>query len=221
MKPENLEEEGQRDPDWVHCCCVSIERSLTEGLWYVQIGEDIRYYDGPARTVILRIMQEAKGNYPDVDSWLAPANYIQRPGLRELPPDPQLAALLEEEEKISAVVVWFDIYVKDGRGVGVRVAMGQNSVLVRGRPPKPTLEEFPSAAVMPLPRHRFAWLFGFADRVIHKALIGVSFACCAAAGAGLYREDASAVAWIILAVAVDLLQPELRRIFFELGSRDV
>lgn len=80
------------------------------------------------------------------------------------------------------------------------------------------VEEFSSAGVQPLPRPRFAWLFGLVDRVIHRALIAVSLSCCAAAGAGLYREDASAAAWIVLAVAVDLLLPELRRIWYEFGS---
>ena len=215
MKPENLEEEGQKDPDLVLLCCISLQRDL-EGDWCSGTGPDLRCYGGSAKSAIWTIMQEAKDSYPYVPTWLAPSKYQQQPGLRELPPDPQLAALLEEEEKIDAVVVWFDIYVRDGRGVGVVVC--QNSILVRTRRPPPKVEEFSSAGVQPLPRPRFAWLFGLVDRVIHRALIAVSLSCCAAAGAGLYREDASAAAWIVLAVAVDLLLPELRRIWYEFGS---
>ena len=51
-----------------------------------------------------------------------------------------------------------------------------------------------------------------ADRVLRQTCVALFFAFCTAAGAGLYREDAFAAVWIILAVALDLVHAELRRL---------
>ena len=211
MKPENREEWEEvstPDPDMVLVCCATIERNL-DGDWYQQ-GP----YNGPtwptARAAVLAVMRQARQDYPNISLWVTQAKDFRLPGFRELPPDPQLAALLEEEEKIAVVVVWFDIYVRDGCGVGVGVC--QNSILVRDRPPPPKVEEFPADGLQPLPRPRYAWLFSLVDRVVGQAFIALFFACSTAAGAGLYRGDGSAAAWIVLAVAVDLLNRELRNL---------
>lgn len=209
MKPENLEEEGQKDPDLVLLCCISLQRDL-EGDWYSGTGPDLRCYGGSAKSAIWTIMQEARDSYPYVPTWLAPSKYRQQPGQRDLPPDPQLAALAEEEEKIGAVVVWFNIYVRDGRGVGVGVC--QNTILVRDRVPPPKVEEFSSAGVQPLPRPLIpSWL----RLVISKTLGAAALAGCAAAGAALYQGDASAAAWIVVTVAVELLRIELSMLNLE------
>lgn len=52
----------------------------------------------------------------------------------------------------------------------------------------------------------------WADRVLRQTCVALFFAFCTAAGASLYRKDAFAAVWIILAVALDLVHAELRRI---------
>jgi len=194
--------DARQDPDMVLPCCVSLER-FSGGRWF-NMG-NMRDYEGPAAAVVLKIMQEAKEQYP-VAGWLNPAlNQAQPPDMREVPPDPMLAALGQEEDKIRSVFVRFDIYIKDGRGMGVGVDL-KNSILVRDfPPPPPSLREFSSEAVQPPSR----WPLPSLRAVMTKTLGVTAMAGCAAAGVALYHGDAMAAVWIVVAVAVELLRIEL------------